>query len=66
MPNEPCVVLPTVMETVVVSVTPVESVTVKVKDTGDALAVVGVPEITPVAVFNDKPTGRVPVVLANV
>ena len=54
------------METVVVSVTPVESVTVKVKDTGDALAVVGVPEITPVAVFNDKPTGRVPVVLANV
>ena len=52
--------------TVVVSVALVESVTVNVSDTGEAFAVVGVPEITPVAVFRDKPTGSVPEVLANV
>ena len=52
--------------TVVVSVAPAESVTVNVSDTGEALAVVGVPEITPVEVFNVNPVGNVPVVRANV
>ena len=58
--------MPTVMVTVDVSVAPAESVTVKVNDTGDAFAVVGVPEITPVDEFNDSPVGNVPEVRVNV
>jgi hypothetical protein len=41
-----------------------ESVTVTV--IGDVPAVVGVPEIAPVAAFRDRPAGKVPVVTAQV
>ncbi len=39
-----------------------ESVTVTVKLSVPTNVPVGVPEITPVAAFNDKPAGRLPVV----
>jgi hypothetical protein len=42
-----------------------ESVTVTVKLTGPTNVPVGVPEITPVAEFNDRPAGRLPVVTAQ-
>jgi hypothetical protein len=43
-----------------------ESVTVTVKLSVPTNVPVGVPEITPVAAFNDNPEGRLPVVTAHV
>ena len=43
-----------------------ESVTVTVKLTGPTNVPPGVPEITPVAAFNVRPTGRLPLVTAHV
>jgi len=42
-----------------------ESVTVTVKLSVPTNVPVGVPEITPVVAFNDKPTGRLPVVTVH-
>jgi hypothetical protein len=53
-----------VKETVDVAVPNVEPVAVMVTELVDAAD--GVPEITPVDAFNDKPAGRVPVVTAYV
>lgn len=43
-----------------------ESVTVTVKLSVPTKVPVGVPEMTPVAAFNDNPEGRLPVVTAHV
>ncbi len=57
-----------VMLRLAVAVWPVgvsESVTVTVKLSVPTNVPVGVPEITPVKAFSDKPTGRLPVVTAH-
>ncbi|CAB4595631.1 unannotated protein [freshwater metagenome] len=59
-------VLPTESVSTWVSVAPTESVTWKVSDTGLPVAAVGVPEMTPVPEFNDRPAGKDPAVRVNV
>jgi hypothetical protein len=49
---------------VLVPVAPVESVILMVTD--GELTVVGVPEMTPVVVFSERPGGRAPAVIAQV
>jgi hypothetical protein len=44
---------------------PMLSVTLKVTVTGPPVAIVGVPDMTPVVVLKDNPAGKVPVTIAH-